>query len=128
MSARYANKPADRDRASECFGAPRHSNSKITRSLELGMVAPHRRRNDYLRSTFNVIGVVSVHDMNAEALEVLRCSRCGVTAGNRNSAANEQLGQRAHSRAGNAHEMHWTVSYRACVAHDFTMERIRCAI
>ncbi len=105
MGAGNPDKLADRYRKTESFSPPRNRDTERACVLQLWMVALHRRSDDHFAHVFHVRGIVPVHDVNSEPLEVRggRCRR--IAAAHRNSAAHEQLGERAHSRAGNADEV-----------------------
>ena len=80
-------------------------NSELTRASELGMSPGHRRRDDQLARTLDVVGAMSLGDADSERLQIVRRARIGVAARHRNSTPSEQLGERAHSGAGDPDEM-----------------------
>ena len=90
--------------------APRHGESRnatFARSYKLRVVLRHCRRDDERSRAVDVRGIVRLDD-HAESLEVGGGIRVGVAPGDRYSTSQEQLGQRAHSGAGDAYKVNRT--------------------
>jgi hypothetical protein len=91
--------------ASERFGSLCNRNSELTRARKLGMIPGHRRCNDQLAHTFRVLGAMSLDDTDSEDRQIFRRARIGVAPRNSDTAPREELGERAHSGAGDPDEM-----------------------
>jgi hypothetical protein len=73
-------------------------------TLQLRVVARHRRSNDERAGAFDVTGVMRTN-IDAESPQVICAVRIAITTCYANAPAHEQLGERAHAGAGYAHEM-----------------------
>ncbi len=94
------------DRGAERLGAADHREAERRGARELGVRGGDRARCDDGTRAVDVRAVVAaVHD-DAERLEVGVAGGTHVAAGDPEAAADEELGERAHPRAGDADEVH----------------------
>ncbi len=91
-------------RLGERLGAADHGDPERAAAREFGMIVRHGGRDDERARRLRVRGGVAHVHRDPETIEVGVPSG-GVAAGDGRAAAGEQLGQRAHARAGRPHEM-----------------------
>jgi len=72
---------------------------------ELGVIPRHRRCNDQLACTINVVWAMSLDDTDSERRQIFSRARVGVAPRNGNTATSEELSERAHSGTGDPDEM-----------------------
>ena len=72
---------------------------------ELRVVLRHRGRDDQLARTRDVLGVVALRDRDSERLEIPGPPWIGVASSYRHAAPSEELGERAHTSAGDPDEV-----------------------
>ncbi len=99
---------APRHRFAERFGTANHRQAEVARPAELGMILRHGRRDDDGPRRAHVRGIVTDQNVHAQSLEVAHARRIGVAPRDPHSAPHEELGERAHPRAGDADEVNGT--------------------
>ena len=72
-------------------------------------------------------GVVAGVHANAEPLEIADTGQVGITAGDGDASPNEQLGERAHARASDAHEVDRPRVARTKKSDDFGVSQGVCS-
>ena len=94
----------DRRHFSEGFSATNHGNPERSRAREFGMILRHRRCHDECARAVDMRRIVSLDD-DAESREIGRGVGIRIATSDTYSSSHEQLGERAHPRAGNTDEM-----------------------
>jgi hypothetical protein len=105
VSAGDPNDASARNCASERLGSSRYWDSQLTRTRELGMIPRHRGCNDQLARSIHVVRAMSLDDTDSERRQIFSRARIGIASRNTNAAPSEELGERAHSSAGDPDEM-----------------------
>jgi len=105
VSARDPNDASARNCASERLGSSRYWDSQLARTRELGMIPWHCGCNDQLARTIDVVRAMSLYNTDSERRQIFSRARVGIAPRNSNTASSDQLGERAHSSAGDPDEM-----------------------
>ena len=85
--------------------SPSHDgNATAPRPLKLRMILRHRRRDDERADPLDMTRIVRP-DVDPESPQIGGAVGVGITPSDADAATHEQLGERAHAGAGDAHEM-----------------------
>jgi hypothetical protein len=99
MSAGDCDESPARYRAPQSFCPSRDWDSERARAGELGMILGHRRCNDQLAGSGDMIRAVTLEDPDAKALEIFGSTWIHIASAYDYATTRQQLGERAHPRA-----------------------------
>jgi hypothetical protein len=105
VSAGDPNDASARDCASERLCSSRYWDSQLTRMRELWMIPRHCGCDDQLARTIDVVRAMSPDDTDSERRQIFSRAWVGIASRNSDPASSDQLGERAHSSAGDSDEM-----------------------
>jgi len=107
---RFAVRAGNRDELAtngdltQCLGTAHHGDAALARTYKLRMILGHRRRDDEGARAIDMTRIMRLN-RDAESAQIVGAGWIRVAAGDRNAAAQEQLRERAHTRARDAYEV-----------------------